>query len=228
MVELTDDDQAKHITEATQNGLVYLARIKGKKCSLNHVNDKVKKDCVVVAGAEYDGKKFGKLDEATLRSVFFLPFLRDHATYMVPVIVDGNEPTAFTTSMLTGCDVWMGWCANDQVFAIHISASIKDPVANLQFKENLALTTIGIINQNIDGCVAYHRFSFDYTSDTDKKPVINGVKKYWKQFKKTHVATVAHFYTEPQLFYMVYQRKQWNVRIRDPFTKTFIFNQIAL
>ena len=212
-----------NVVEAIQIKPVHLSRIETNKCP-------TKTECIIVATKKYDGKMYGPLDKSHLKSMIFLPFMKDHATYMLPDPEYSKEPTVFTTSMLTGCDVWVGWC-DKQVFVIHISSSKTDAVANLQYKETKAVAAIARMNENRNvnkRCFAYHRFSHDYTSDDVEQQVIDGVEQYWQQFRENHRVTAEHFYAGPSLFYMVYQRKQWSLKMRYTMRKIFIFNQHAL
>ena len=220
-----------NVAEAIPIFPAYLSRIERDKCVGNKYSKvKDKKECIAITGMKYKDN-YGPRDKKNHKRVRYLPFHKDKATYMFPE-PEYDRDTVFVTSLLSGCDVWVGWC-NKQVFVIHVSSSKKDAVQNLLYKETLALATIGKIrSEKSKACVAHHRFSFDYTSDTKEKQVIKGVTQYWKKFRGNHELIANHFYGEPEiysLFYMVNryqdQRKQWRLKMRYINKKKFIFNQ---
>lgn len=137
----------------------------------------------------------------------FLPFFTDKARFL---LVDGRRGF-FTTSMLSGCDMWIADKVNLEPLIIHINANKykDDPLRNLQYKQDLAVEALEYFNRNIiknrnNYYTFYLRVSFDYAyyiSDPDKKKEI---QNYWTKFHNDFREATAYLYKDdanPSMFY---------------------------
>ena len=118
----------------------------------------------------------------------------------------------FGTDMLSGCDIWIAVHEDYDPLIIHINAnSIKNPVDNLIYKQNLAKQALDYFNENEiieeDKYYDFHqRISYDFAKDHE--PIKDEIDEYWNNFKVEHnIPYYLYYYEKGQngvFFYGIY------------------------